>query len=54
MAKELRCPNCKKRLIDEGSKTESKILIVNDEEDVADYYLKCERCKNLIGIKKIN
>jgi hypothetical protein len=55
MSKKLLCPCCNWRLIDEGKYTISKAKVVGDgSEESADYYIKCEKCKNEIAIKKLN
>lgn len=54
MTKQLRCPVCNWRLIDEGKYTVSKTKMVIDEKDeISDYYIKCKNCKKNIGIKKL-
>ena len=53
--KQLACPNCGSRLIDEGISTDTELWVVNEGSDYeADYYAKCKTCKKEIGIKKIN
>ncbi len=56
MRKSLKCPVCDFRIIDTdaGSKSELKA-----EKDIppgwkADYYQKCPKCKNQIGIRKVS
>jgi len=53
--KQLICPNCGSRLIDEGINTDTELWVVSEENDFeADYYAKCRTCKHEIGIKKLN
>jgi len=55
MKKQLQCPCCNSRLIDEHNKTVSKAkLVMQTDQEIADYYLKCNVCKNEIAIKKLN
>ena len=51
------CPVCGfKRLIDtgQGCKSELKKIDYDTSEWQADYYQKCKRCKNEIGIRKVS
>lgn len=55
MRKQLECPCCMARLIDENKKTVSKArLVKNFDKEEADYYLKCRKCKKEIAIIKIS
>ena len=49
------CPNCGfRRLIDTGQGTESATYVPGqDGYDKADYYQKCSRCNEEIGIRKL-
>jgi len=51
----LACPCCGwHRLIDTGKRTRSRTISPNDPEHPdADYYQKCPRCGEQVGIKKI-
>ncbi len=55
--KKLPCPVCGfERLIDEDehTKTEAKAESAMPPDWIADYFQKCPRCKNQIGIKKVS
>ncbi len=53
MRKKLKCPLCKKRVIDAGPTVKSEVRVVEPDENwEADYYTKCRCCKNEIGLKK--
>jgi len=61
MKNEVHCPNCGSRLLDaeKGVKTLTKIIYAHDTGQstdlwVPDYYEKCWKCKQEIGIKKQN
>lgn len=51
----VKCPNCGfRRLIDTGQGTESATYVPGqDGYDKADYYQKCSRCNEEIGIRKL-
>lgn len=54
--KQLKCPACGRRLIDEAVSNKSELVA---EENIKvgwepDYYLKCSLCKRQIGIKKVS
>lgn len=51
----LTCPICKKRLIDTTENTESELIPEDKIQGnwLPDYFQKCPKCKNQIGIRKI-
>ena len=54
--KQLKCPVCGQRIIDATAPTTSELV---EESRIkpgwhADYFQKCPRCKNQIGIKKVS
>ena len=49
---QLKCPSCNSRVIDMNAKTVAKAEIYKNLNE-ADFYIKCSKCKNEIGIKKI-
>ena len=56
MKKQLKCPVCGKRLIDSEDTFKTRLMQITpsgaSKEDV-DYYLKCKKCNNEVGIKKV-
>ena len=51
----LRCPCCKKRVIDSDAGVMSEIRVVSEDTDwKPDYLGKCKKCGAEIGIKKLN
>lgn len=49
----LLCPICGYRIIDQKAGITSELrLIAQGEEWQADYYLKCQKCKSEIGLRK--
>ena len=52
--KQLICPICKYRIIDEGINTSSALHVMEDDDQwEGDYYTKCHRCNAEVGVKKI-
>lgn len=55
MNKQLKCPCCGARLLDEAEHSKSEVRVANSKSDwKADYYTKCRRCKKEIGLRKLN
>ena len=61
MKDEVPCPNCDSRLLDaeKGVQTLTKVINPHDPGPpksrwVPDYYIKCWKCKQKIGLKKVN
>lgn len=55
--KQLKCPMCGcSRLIDSRANIESEVVPVEKMRAgwLPDYYLKCHKCGNQIGIKKVS
>lgn len=55
--KQLKCPVCGfKRLIDSDANIKSELIAENKMQDgwKPDYYQKCPKCRNQIGIRKIS
>lgn len=52
----LRCPVCGARLIDSAKNIMTELIPQEDAENekMSDYYQKCNKCKRLIGIKKVS
>lgn len=48
----LLCPKCGYRIIDQEVGVTSELHLVQEEEWQADYYLKCQKCKSEIGLRK--
>jgi cytochrome c-type biogenesis protein CcmH/NrfF len=54
MRKKLECPICNfSRLVDSDIRIKSELKAESKTNWVADYYVKCPKCKNEIGIRKI-
>lgn len=51
--KPIKCPYCDRRLIDENSTSNTRVIVNPNNDCEADYYLKCPKCTIVIGIKKI-
>lgn len=52
--KKIKCPCCGRRLIDSNEQIITVAeSVVPYESKESDYFLKCNMCKNEIGIKKI-
>lgn len=53
--KRVNCPNCGSRVIDAGRDTDTEVHeLMQYESWEADYYMKCWKCKAIIGLKKLN
>ena len=52
----LKCPLCGARLIDSAKNIVTELTPQGNAEceKVSDYYQKCNKCKQLIGIKKVS
>lgn len=53
--KHIQCPLCHGRIIDANEKIKTMVLTEDDIKlgMTADYFSKCPKCKNEIGIKKV-
>ena len=50
---QIKCPVCKRRLLDANKGTHSAVSLASEYNGNADYYTKCWHCGNIIGIRKI-
>jgi transcription elongation factor Elf1 len=55
MKKKLVCPVCGARLVDAGEGVRSEVVVLKkgNKSKNPDYYLKCHKCKNEIGVRKL-